>query len=83
MSMNPSTEIRSFLSGRIGESFSDDDDIFALGYVNSLFAVQLVMHIEKTFGVQIPNEQLSLDNFRTVQSMSRLVERQLSTRAGA
>ena len=58
-------------------SSQDDQDIFALGFVNSLFAMELVMFIEKTFHVRIPNDELKLDNFRTVTRMSELVRRQL------
>ncbi len=31
----------------------DDDDIFSLGYVNSLFAMQLVMFLEKEFHIRV------------------------------
>ena len=54
--------IREFL----GRSFrdyqlADDEDIFSLGFVNSLFAMELVMFIEKSFGARIPNNELKLD----------------------
>jgi methoxymalonate biosynthesis acyl carrier protein len=50
-----------------------DDDIFAVGFVNSLFALELVMFIEKTFGIVVANEELRLENFCTVGAMARLV----------
>jgi acyl carrier protein len=53
-------------------------DIFQLGFVNSLFAMELVMFVEKTFGVTIPNDELRIDNFRSAESMAELVDR-LST----
>ncbi|MGF1660872.1 MAG: acyl carrier protein [Kineosporiaceae bacterium] len=52
-----------------------DVDIFGLGYVNSLFAMELVMFLEKTFAVRIPNDELRIDNFRTASSMAALVDR--------
>ena len=52
-----------------------DQDIFSLGFVNSLFAMELVMFVEKTFEVTIPNEELRIDNFRTAGSMAELVGR--------
>jgi acyl carrier protein len=62
----------------IGQRFANielanDDDIFALGFVNSLFAMELVMFIESAFDFSIPNESLKLENFRTVDSMTELV----------
>ncbi|GAA6624128.1 acyl carrier protein [Scytonema sp. NUACC26] len=52
-----------------------DEDIFALGFVNSMFAMQLVLFIEQEFQLTIDNEDLEFDNFRTINSMTRLIER--------
>jgi acyl carrier protein len=77
---DPLLEIKSFIIGRFPQAdLGDDQDIFALGFVNSLFATELVMFIEGTFGIVIPNEELTLDNFRTVASMAELVARQSPT----
>ena len=53
----------------------DDDDIFALGLVNSLFAIQLVMFVEREFDITIGDDDLNIDNFRTINAMANLVER--------
>ena len=76
------TRIRSFITARFPRAeLTDELDIFELGFVNSLFATELVMFIENTFQITVPNEELTLDNFRTVASMSALVQRQLATTA--
>jgi acyl carrier protein len=68
--------IFAFIRGRFPDvELTADDDIFAAGFVNSLFAMELVMFIEKTFGFTIPNEELRLEHFRTVGAMGRLIER--------
>jgi methoxymalonate biosynthesis acyl carrier protein len=68
--------IRLFILDKFpGADLADDQDIFALGFVNSLFAMQLVLFIEKQFNLQIPNEELDIANFRTVAAMGALVER--------
>ncbi|HET6936377.1 MAG TPA: acyl carrier protein, partial [Candidatus Angelobacter sp.] len=53
----------------------DDDDIFALGFVNSLVALQLVNFLQKEFSITIEDEDLDLDNFRTINNMTALLER--------
>jgi acyl carrier protein len=69
------TPIREFVVSRFPQAqVADDDDIFALGFVNSLFAMELVMFIEKTFQLRIPNSVLQIRNFRSVRSMTALVE---------
>ncbi len=59
----------------------DSDDIFALGFVNSLFAMQLVTFIESRFGVTIEDEDLDIDNFRSVNALADLVERKRQSQA--
>jgi acyl carrier protein len=53
----------------------DDDDIFALGFVNSLMALQLVNFLQKEFAITIEDEDLDIDNFRTINNMNSLLER--------
>jgi methoxymalonate biosynthesis acyl carrier protein len=58
-----------------GESVAADVDLFASGLVSSLFALQLVVHVESAFGVSVTGADLKLDNFRTVRAMAELVLR--------
>lgn len=59
----------------------DDEDIFALGFINSLAALQLVQFLEKEFGVTVEDDDLDLDNFRTLNRMDEFLERKLTARA--
>jgi acyl carrier protein len=75
-------DIRGFVHAKFPHvTILDDQDIFALGFVNSLFAMELVMFLEQRFGFQIANDELELDNFRTVRAMERLVGRSLPAAA--
>ena len=75
--MTPETvkiDVRAFLARHFQHhDLQDDDDIFALGFVNSLFALQLVMFVEKTFGITVEDQDLSIDNFRSISAISNLV----------
>lgn len=76
MSTETNARIQAFLRKRFQNyEFADDQDIFATGVVNSLFAMQLVMFVEKEFGIEVGDEDLTLDNFRTVDAMAQLVQR--------
>jgi len=82
MTTTAGPEIGKFLAGSFPNlEIADDDDLFEGGIANSLFTIQLIMFIEKRFAVQIPNEDLELDNFRTVTAMTKLVERLAETRS--
>ncbi len=71
--------IRDFLSRSFSNhSFNDHDDVFALGFANSLFAMQLVAFVEQQFAVEIDSEDLEIDNFRSVAAIGSLVGRKLA-----
>ena len=63
------------LSGR--PDLRDDDDIFAMGLLSSLFALRLVEAIEREFSVAVADEDLNVANFRSVASIAQLVSRML------
>lgn len=57
--------------------FSDDDNFFELGFVNSLFAMKLVSFIETEFDFQIENEDLELSNFNTINNIVAFVHKKV------
>jgi len=70
------TKIKEFLSRFFkNQDLQPEEDIFALGFVNSLLAMQLVAFVEKEFGIRVGDEDLDLDNFRSIQAISNLVAR--------
>jgi acyl carrier protein len=69
-------KIRMFLAKFFrNRQLQDDDDIFSLGFVNSLLALQLVNFLQKEFAIVIDDEDLDLQNFNTINNMNALVER--------
>ena len=70
------SKTREFVAGFCrNKDLADDHDIFALGFVNSLFAMQLVLFLEKEFQITIENEDLEIENFNTLNAIASLVER--------
>ncbi|AUI58395.1 acyl carrier protein [Amycolatopsis sp. BJA-103] len=68
-------ELLGFLSERIKTDVEADQDLFTSGVVSSMFAMQLVVHLESTYDIAIVGPDLKLDNFRTVVAMAELVLR--------
>lgn len=70
-----SAKIKEFLSRFFrNHDLQPDEDIFSLGFVNSMFAMQLVLFIEQEFQITIENEDLDFANFKTINAMTRLIE---------
>ena len=67
--------IGAFVSQYVWRQVEDDEDIFASGLVDSLFAMQLVLFVEGEFSIRIEREDLDLKNFRTIDALARLVDR--------
>jgi len=68
-------KIKNFLSQYFDtDDLQEHENIFALGFVNSMFAMQLVLFIEKEFQVSIENEDLDIENFSTINAMVSLLE---------
>ncbi|MFC7817156.1 acyl carrier protein [Streptomyces sp. NPDC057367] len=68
-------ELLAFLESRVKVSLDADADLFASGAVTSLFSLELVVHVETVYGVAVGGDELKMDNFRTVRSMTALIER--------
>lgn len=77
------TKVKEFLSRYFkNHDLKPEEDIFALGFVNSLLAMQLVAFVEKEFGIKVEDEDLDLDNFRSIAAISGLVARKRAGAAG-
>lgn len=64
-----------FLAEQVKTEVAPDQDLFGSGLVSSMFAMQLVVHLEEAYDIAIIGGELKLDNFRTVQAMTGLVLR--------
>lgn len=83
-----SHEIKQALRGFILRSvrvpaLGDDDDLFESGIVNSLFAVQLMTFVEKSFSIEVAMEDLEIDNFRSLNATAGFVLKKSGAHAAA
>ncbi|OEU92136.1 acyl carrier protein [Streptomyces abyssalis] len=68
-------EITEFLSAALRSEVGPDDDYFALGLADSLFALELVTFVESRFSLTVEVEDLDLESFRTANRITRFVQR--------
>lgn len=72
-------KIRTFLLSVIRSSdLQEDDDIFALGFVDSLFAMELVLFVESEFQITVEKKDLDYENFKSINAVTSLVERKMA-----
>lgn len=72
--------IRKFISTSVAmDQLNDDDDLFESGVVNSLFAVQLLTFLERTFGIVVDMDDLEIANFKSLNATTAFVLGKLET----
>lgn len=57
------------------DNIEPDLDLFASGMVNSLFAMQLVLFVEKEFEFKVENEDLDIENFKSLDAILGFIQR--------
>ena len=65
--MNVRTRIRDYFGKVISDPINDDDDIFHLGLVDSLFALQLLAFVEGEFSIVAERDDLNIRNFSSIK----------------
>jgi D-alanine--poly(phosphoribitol) ligase subunit 2 len=67
-------EISSLLFENLNiEASLPDDDLIETGIMDSLKIVELLVELENRFVLKIPLEDLEIESFRSVASISRLI----------
>jgi methoxymalonate biosynthesis acyl carrier protein len=66
---------RFLLRGTHLSRINDDEPIFSMGRVNSIFAVQLVLFVEQHFGLEVADEDLDMANFGSLNALCAFVQR--------
>ena len=66
--------VKRFILSSITFTYLDDDDnLFESGIVNSLFAVQLMTFIERTFAIEVGMDDLDIENFKSLNATTAFV----------
>ncbi len=65
--------LKEVLSGSAVERISPDENLLTSGIVDSHGVLQLVRFLEERFGVAVSDEQLTPENFQTLERIDALV----------
>jgi acyl carrier protein len=77
--MNTKEQIRRYLAQNFlfsdnGFQLSDDVSFLEEGIVDSTGVLELVMFVEDTFNVEVPDEEIIPDNFDSVNNLAVYIE---------
>jgi len=72
--MNAATVLNEYIQerwmGGRGNDLEESQDLLAAGIIDSLGILQLVTFIEEKFGIQVPDEDVTIENFHSLKSMT-------------
>jgi len=76
--------VRKFIESSINiDALGDDENLFDSGLINSLFAVQLTTFLERKFGIEIGQDDLDIENLKSVSATAAFVARKSAGQAAA
>jgi D-alanine--poly(phosphoribitol) ligase subunit 2 len=55
------------------DDFTTDVHLFDYGFIDSIGATALIAHIEKTYGIQVTNQDLMLYSLNTIREISTFI----------
>lgn len=70
--------VKNFLYAQDGITLGGADSLMDRGVIDSTGVLELVGHLEKTFGIQVEDEDLVPENLDTVDNLVRFVGRKLA-----
>jgi acyl carrier protein len=84
--MDTRAQIRQYIAKNLlfsdnGFTYGDDASFLEEGIVDSLGVMELVLFIEEKFGVKVEDEELTTDNFDSVNKLANYIQRRLSRSA--
>ena len=67
-----------FKEKRKKEVPADDVNLFENGFVDSLFAIEIVLFLEREFKIQIKNKDITKENFKDIDHICEVVAKSKS-----
>ena len=67
--------IQNFLYGDRNAALDNNDSFLEKGIVDSTGVLELVSYLEETFGIKVEDEEIIPDNFDSIATLTRYIER--------
>ena len=75
--MSTGEQIREYIQDEIanGRAVSAEESLLDAGILDSLAVVKLIAYLENEFDLEIPDSEFDPENFESVASIARLIDR--------
>lgn len=80
--MEIEAQIRTYIARNLlfsddGFAYNDDDSFLQEGIIDSIGVLELVLFVEETFGVSVPDYEITPDNFDSVNKLANFIRNKL------
>jgi acyl carrier protein len=66
----------------MGRQVSETDNLLDQGVIDSIRLLRLVTFIEETYGITVPDEMMTVDNFRSLETIASFIAHQSASTKG-
>ncbi len=72
-------ELRNYIQDELldGREITDDENLLLSGLIDSMGVMRLVAFISERFGISVPPEDLTIENFVSLDAMAEYLSRSL------
>jgi acyl carrier protein len=71
--------VTEFLHERDNAVLKDDAPLIESGIIDSMGLIRLILFIEEKFGIKIGEEELDMENFRTIGALTEFVTEKIQS----
>lgn len=72
--------VETFLFGGSGEALEDTTSFLERGFLDSMGVLELVAHLERTFGIEVRDEEIVPENLDSIREVAAFVRRKTGGR---
>jgi acyl carrier protein len=66
----------------MGRQVSETDNLLDQGVIDSIRLLRLVTFIEETYGITVPDEMMTVDHFRSLETIASFIAQQSASTKG-
>ena len=70
-------EITKYISQEIDTDITAEEELLSSGLIDSITIMKVIAFIEDRYGVKVPPQDMIIENFNTVESMSEYLKGQV------
>ena len=71
-----------FADKKKADGLTYETELLKSRHINSLFALQIVMFVEREFQIKLSKQEISMDNFHSINAIAALVDSHLGKQEG-